>query len=129
MPTEHVGQPRHAHQHGGQQQVVAQRRPVQQQGVGAFVHGKAACRNGKKAPCRRAQRVAMAAKAEVVVAAKRHAKRHQPAQHIGPQRRQACPGHAGRGHRPMHGGGGAAHHNEPRHTPALALRPARTRGN
>lgn len=120
MAAEHVGQAGDASEHQGQQEVVSQAGPAQQQCVCGFVDGKATGGNEEKSGSRLAQAIAVPAETQQMVTGKRHRKGDQPPHDVCPQRGQSGVGHAGRGNSPVDGGRTASHHDEPGHVAGLA---------
>lgn len=121
MATQQVSSAGHADEYAGQQQVVARGGPVQQQGVGTLVDEKTAGGDAEESkPCA-TDGPAMAAKTELVVAGERHAQGHEPADHVGLQRRPAAQGDQGSGHAPVHCGCGATDHDEPTDAATLPM--------
>lgn len=120
MAAEQIGQGRHGNQHRGEAEPVMLGRPGEQQGVAQLVDREAAGRDREEARQRPAQRRAVAAKAQVMMAAEGQAHGADPAQHIGGQRWPLAPSDQGHHHQPVQGGGGAAGGDKPGETAVLA---------
>lgn len=109
MPTEPIGQHRHADQHRGELDRIPLATPPQQQREGGFVECETECGNESEAEGCGGQRSVLVAKGQAVMAEERHPQRHQPAHQIGEQRRPLVKFDQPHHHTPMHGGGTTAH--------------------
>lgn len=123
MPTEQVGHDGDRGEHDRQHRIEAPSADLQQHGVGGFVDGEAARRQQQETLCRGADRGAMAAETQQVVASEGHAEGHQPTDHVGHQRRPAGQPHQRDDDAPVHAGRGATDQQEPADAAALT-RPA-----
>lgn len=120
MPAQHISKPGHADEHDGEQHVVAQGSPLQQEGVAGLVDEETTGRDACKPQAGLLSGVVMPAKTQAMVAGERDAERHEPAQHIGHERRPTRIGDQGGGDAPVHRSGGASDDHEPTHMAALS---------
>jgi hypothetical protein len=126
--TEHVGHGRHPHQHQRQRDVVPGGGIPQQAGVRQFVDGEPGRGQREEARRRLPHRRRAVAERQAVLAGERHHEGHQPAGHVGGQRRRPAgfdhahhdgEVHRGRGGADGDEGGDAAQRRHARVRPAM----------
>lgn len=113
MPAQPVGERGHGQQHDRQQQIEAQRAPVQKNSIGGLVDHESRCGDSEEAGRSGPQPRAVPAERPSMMTAEGHAQRHQPAGHV---RHQRVPGNMSDqqdDRQPMHRSGRAAHDDEP----------------
>lgn len=120
MTAQKVSATRHSDEHHGKHQVVAQAAPMQQQGIGSFIDGEAACGYSEKPQGRAPERHAMVTEGPAVVPGKRNDKGDQPPQNIGQQGPPTSMRHQHHHDAPMHSSSSRAHQNEPGNAPPQA---------